>query len=144
MEKLSKEYIIQKVEGHKDLIRDATDRLSDTLYKFRKEHPNEFELNEEYSNEIRKILHEIISQVSMIGGFCDDQTRDYINKMVNIVGSITEQRISKLNSILLEFWAMKINAITPDYNKTPFRLSDMKPLASILENAFKSLGRQRT
>lgn len=142
MEKLSKEYIIQKVEEHKDLIRYATDRLSDCFYKFRKAHPTDYNLTEEESLEIRKIIHAIISEVSMIGGFCDDWTRDYINKTVNIVSAYTMQtRISLLASYTLELWANKINEITPDYNKTPFRLSDLKPLASVLENAFKSLGK---
>src|SRR3990170_7267191 len=102
MEKLSKEYIIQKVEEHKDIIKTATDRLSDILYDFRKEHSEEFDLNEETSLEVRKILHEIVSEVSMIGGFCDGWTRDYINKTVNIVGNMTSQeKISKFESPLL-------------------------------------------
>ena len=140
MEKLSKEQIIQDVEGHKDIIRDATDRLSDTLYKFRKEHPTEFDLDEENSLEVRKIIHQIISEVSMIGGFCDSWTKNYITKTVNIIGAFTSKsRISIFNSFFLEFWAMRLNALMIDYNKTPFRLSDLKPLASMLENIFKSL-----
>src|SRR5208283_5597502 len=138
MEKLSKEQVIRIVEGHKDIIRDATDRLSDSFCKFRKAHPNDLDLTEEESVEIRKIIHSIISEVSMIGGFCDSWTRNYIAKTVNIVSAYTvERKISILSFYMLELWANKINEITPDYNKTPFRLSDLKPLASILESAFK-------
>src|SRR4030066_1274681 len=136
MEKLSKEYIIQKVEEHKDIIQNATDRLSDILYKFRKEHPSEFDLNEETSVEVRKVLHEIISEVSKIGGFCDSWTRDYIDKTVRIVGDMTSHdKISKFETPILELWAMRINGIIIDYTKTPFRLSDLKPLADILDTA---------
>lgn len=145
LERLSKEYVIKKVEEYKELIRDATDRLSETLYEFRKQFPKEFDLNEEFSLKVRKILHEIVSQVSNIGGFCDGWTRGYIDKTVTIIGTFTSKRkISVFYSMTLELWAMRINAITPDYNKTPFRLSDLKPLASILENILKSFGNKTT
>lgn len=142
MEKLSKEYVIQKVEEHKDLIKDATDRLSETLYTFHKQYPKDIELNEEFSLEVRKILHEIVAEVSMIGGFCDNWTRDYLDKTVNIMaGIIAPREISYFNSFAIELWAMRVNAIMIDYNKTPFRLSELKPLLDILGKAIKSIGK---
>jgi hypothetical protein len=140
MQNLSKEQIINNVEGHKDIIRDATDRLSEILYKYRKKCTTDLNLSHEESLEIRKILHEITSEVSMIGGFCDSWTRNYITKTVNIVSKISSRsKISYFDCYALELWAMRVNAIIIDYNKTPFRLSDLKPLASILERALKTL-----
>lgn len=99
MEGLSKEYVIQKVEEHKVLIKSATDRLSDILYKFRKENPKDFELTDEYSLEVRKVVHEIVSELSMIGGFCDSWSRDYIDKTVTIVAGFTSKsKISVFSS----------------------------------------------
>jgi len=141
MEKLSKEYVIQKVEGHKDIIRDATDRLSDTLFKKRKLE-NSLLLSEEATLEVRKILHEIVSELSMIGGFCDKWTRNYIDSTVRILGITTSiSRINYGNVLQIELWAMRINGIVVDYNKTPFRISDLEPMFSVLKKALNAFGK---
>jgi hypothetical protein len=137
MDKLSKEYVIQKIEGHKDIIRDATDRLSDTLFRYRDQFEKKWELDEKASLEVRKILHEIVSELSMIGGFCDGWTKNYINDTVNIIGHAISTGVSYADALLLEWWAMRINGIIIDYNKTPFRLADLKPLFSTLKEGLK-------
>ena len=133
MEELSKEYIIEQVKAHKDLIKDATDRLSDLLFKARVSKHSE--LSEEDSLAVRKILHEIVSELSMIGGYCDRWTRHYIEQTANIVGIETSSRIRYINALVLDLWAMRVNAIMVDFSKTPFRLSQLKPIFSMLEKA---------
>jgi hypothetical protein len=141
MEKLSKEYIIQKVEEHKDIIKDATDRLSDTLFKNRKLN-NRLNLSEEATLEVRKILHEIVSELSMIGGFCDKWTQNYLDSTINILGITTaKSRINYVDVLQIEWWAMRINGIVVDYNKTPFRLSDLEPIFSVLKKALGTFGK---
>jgi len=136
-ERLSKEYVIQQVKAHKDLIRDASDRLSDVLYEGRKQLGSHLELGQEYSLTIRKIIHEIVSELSIIGGFCDNWTKRYIQETTLIIGAmVIPTRISYVHALMLEYWAVSVNSIIIDYNKTPFRLSDLKPLLSVLEKAF--------
>jgi hypothetical protein len=135
MKNLSKEYVIQQVEGHKDRIRDATDRLSEVLYKARKAISKDFKLDDESALAIKKILHEIVSELSIIGGFCDNWTKKYIDTTVNIIGHRTATGISYPVALLLEWWAMRINGIIVDYTKTPFRLSELKTLFSVLKEA---------
>ena len=140
MDKLSKEYVIQKIEEHKDLIRDATDRLSDAFFKYRKQFGKSRELSEEASLEVRKILHQIVSELSMIGGFCDGWTQGYIGNTVNILGKRTAKRkIQYLDVLMMEWWATRINGIIVDYNKTPFRLSDLKPMFSVLKEGLSKI-----
>lgn len=136
MEGLSKEYMIKQVKAHKDLIRDATDRLSDILYRARVS--KNLELNEKDSLAVRKTLHEIVSELSMIGGYCDGWTKNYIDKTVVVVGRQASLGISYAQAVLLDWWAMRINGIIIDFNKTPFRLSQLKPILSILEKVFRS------
>jgi hypothetical protein len=133
---LSKEYVIQQVEAHKDRIRDASDRLSDILYEGRKHMGNNLRLGEERSLAIRKIIHEIFSELSIIGGFCDSWTQRYIQQTAHGVGTIIAKQLNYADALMLEYWAVNINSLIIDYNKTPFRLSDLKPLLSVLQKAF--------
>ena len=136
---LSREYVIQQVEAHKDGIRDASDRLSDILYEGRKHLDSKLQLNEERSLAIRKIAHELFSELSMIGGFCDGWTQRYIKETAHTIGAMVATKVKYTDALLLEYWAVRVNSIIlVDYTKTPFRLSDLKPLLSVLEKALGS------
>jgi tetrahydromethanopterin S-methyltransferase subunit G len=135
LEKLSKEYVIQQVVAHKDRIRDATDRLSDLLYQARKSLGNNLKLDEENSLAVRKIIHEIVSELSIIGGFCDNWTRDYIDKTATLIGAEVAIGVDYGAILGLELWAVRITGFCVNFNKTPFRLSDLKPIFSVLEKA---------
>lgn len=139
MESLSKEYMINQIKSHKDLIKDSTDRLSEILYKARVS--KDSKLSERDALKVRKILHEIVSELSLIGGYCDRWTRNYIDETVRLIGAMTSTPITYLIVLTLDLWAMRINGIIIDYNKTPFRLSQLKPLLSILEKALGKLSK---
>lgn len=142
MEGLTKEYIVQQVEAHKDRIRDATDRLSEILHNARKTLLKEDKLDDENTLAIRKIVHEIISEISMIGGFCDKWSRDYIERITLAVSYMTSVEIYYVFALELEHWAVMVNSIIVDYTKTPFRLSELKPIFSVLKDALKTLGKK--
>jgi len=135
VERLSKEYMVNQVKAHKDLIRDATDRLSEILYRARVS--KNLQLKEKDSLAVRKTLHEIVSELSMIGGYCDGWTRNYINKTVSLIGEQVSTRVTYLDAVLLDLWLMKVNGIIVDFTKVPFRLSQLKPILSILEKVFR-------
>lgn len=135
MERLSKEYMVNQVKAHKDLIRDATDRLSEILYRARVS--KNLQLKEKDSLAVRKTLHEIVSELSMIGGYCDGWTRNYINKTVSLIGEQVSTQITYIDAVLLDLWLMKANGIIVDFTKVPFRLSQLKPILSILEKVFR-------
>ena len=135
MEDMSKEYMINQIKAHKDIIRDATDRLSEMLYRVR---VSRSKLNEKDSLSVRRILHEIVSELSMIGGYCDKWTRNYIDRTVSLIGKQAFTGIDYVDAVLLDLWAMKVNGIIVDFTKTPFRLSQLKPIFSMLEKVFRS------
>lgn len=132
---MSKEYMIKQIKAHKDIIRDATDRLSEMLYRVR---VSGSKLNEKDSLSVRRILHEIVSELSMIGGYCDKWTRNYIDRTVSLIGKQAFTGIDYVDAVLLDLWAMKVNGIIVDFTKTPFRLSQLKPIFSMLEKVFRS------
>ena len=113
LEKLSKEYVIQQVVAHKDRIRDATDRLSDLLYPARKSLGNNLKLD--------ACMH--------------NWTRDYIDKTATLIRAEVAIGVDYGAILGLELWAIRINGFCVNFNKTPFRLSDLKPIFSVLEKA---------
>jgi hypothetical protein len=123
------------VVAHKDRIREATDRLSDVIYKAKKELSKNLELSDENALAIRKIIHEIVSELSIIGGFCDSWTREYIDRTANIVGASVATKVHYVDVFMLEWWAVRINSLMVDFTKVPFRLSELKPIFSILKEA---------
>jgi hypothetical protein len=139
MEKLSKEYMIQQVVIHKDRLKDATDRLSQTLSEARlkKETQKSWELDEKTALRVREIIHEIMEEISIIGGFCDGWTKDYIRKTSPIIAGISAWDIDILHLSTLELFATMVNSIIVDFTKTPFRLSELMPIFSVLQEALK-------
>jgi hypothetical protein len=135
MEGLSKEYVVSQVESHKDRIRAATDQLSEILYNARKGLSEKFELDDQNTLAVRKIVHEIVSEISMIGGFCDNWSKEHIGRINQAVADMTSIKIYYPFALQLEYWAVIVNSIIVDYTKTPFRLSDLKPVFSVLKEA---------
>lgn len=133
---ISKERMIEIVIAHKDRIRDATDQLSEIIYKAKSNMPkNTWNLDEENALAIRKVIHEIVEEISIIGGFCDGWTRNYIAKTTPIIAGITAFDISVLDVHTLELFGTIVNFISPDFNKTPFKWSQLKPAFEMLKTA---------
>jgi len=139
VEKLSKEYMIQQVVAHKDRLREATDHLSQTLSKTKSKlkASGKWELDEKSALRIREIIHEIMEEISIIGGFCDNWTQNYIRKIAPIIAGITAFDMTILDRHTLELFATMVNSLIVDFTKTPFRLSELKPIFSMLTEAVK-------
>lgn len=133
---ISKDRMIEIVIAHKDRIREVTDHLSEIIYKAKSKMPkNAWELDEESALAIRKAIHEIVEEIAIIGIFCDSWTRKYIAKVTPAVSEITASDISLLDVHTLELFGTMVNFIAPDFTKTPFRLSQLKPAFEVLKTA---------
>jgi hypothetical protein len=139
VEKLSKEYMIQQVVAHKDMLREATDQLSQTLSqtKSKLKASGKWELDEKSALRIREIIHEIMEEISIIGGFCDSWTQNYIRQIAPIIAGITAFDMTILDRHTLELFATMVNSLIVDFTKTPFRLSELKPIFSMLTETVK-------
>lgn len=137
MEKMSKEYMIQQVIAHKDRLREAADQLSRTLSEARSKVKAEkgWKLDEKTALQIREILHEMMEQISIIGGFCDGWTQNYIRRISPFIAGISAFDIHIFDFHTLELFGTMVNSIIVDFTKTPFRLSELKPIFSVLKEA---------
>jgi hypothetical protein len=136
LEKLSQEYLIQQVITHKDRLKDATDQLSQTLSEYRSQNKAKtWTVDEKTALRIREIAHEIIEEISIIGGFCDGWTRNYIDKITPFIAGITAFQITTFEFHMLELFATRLNSIIVDFTRTPFRLEELKPIFSLLKEA---------
>lgn len=74
---------------------------------------------------VREKLHEIVSSLSVIAGFCDKEARNYALRISKVAAGITaENEITNLEGFVLESFCTMVNSIIVDYNKTPFSFSD--------------------
>ena len=102
---ISKDRMVEIVIAHKDRIREATDQLSEIIYKAKSKMPkNAWKLDEQSSLAIRKIIHEIVEEIAIIGGFCDGWTRKYIARVTPAVAGITTSDITLLDVQILELF----------------------------------------
>ena len=114
--------MIEIVVTQKKKIKEATDRLSQTLEDSKVD--NELELKKNSIVEIRKIIHEIISELSIIGGFCDGWSRNYVSRISSAVAETVSQcELMIWDALILELFATMVNSIIIDFNKTPFRFA---------------------
>jgi hypothetical protein len=77
-------------------------RRSEILYKARKTLEDKFELDDENTLAVRKIVHEIVSELSMIGGFCDKWSKQYIERINDTVATMTSVKIYYPFALMLE------------------------------------------
>lgn len=129
--------MIQQVIAHKDRIKEATDQLSEVLCKAKSKPKvkETWKLDDESSLQVRKIAHELVEEISIIGGFCDGWTKNYIKRISPIIAGITAWNIDVLSVSILELFGTMVNSIIVDFTKTPFRLSELKPILSVIKNA---------
>jgi hypothetical protein len=83
-----------------------------------------YKLDEQSSVAVREKLHEIVSCLSVIAGFCDKGARDYALRISKVAAEITAQNeITNLEGFVLESFNTMVNSVIVDYNKTPFSFS---------------------
>ena len=138
---LSSEVKLQTILLQKEEVRKATDEISRIIRKLGKGSPFEaslrrlrtkdkeiedpyYKLDEQSSIAVREKLHKIVSSVSIIAGFCDKNTKDYVMRISKVAAEISAQsEITSLDGFVLESFCTLVNSIIVDYNKTPFSIS---------------------
>ena len=99
----------------KKRIADLTGKILDTLYESKSREG----LGDEQELSIKKLVNEIISELSTIAGFCGSREREIVSSMTRLIPAITSQMES--TTLLLEEWCTIVNGISVDFNRTPFR-----------------------
>ena len=140
---LSQEVKLQTILQKKEDIRRATDEISKIIKKLGKGSPYKvairvlqkfddqepkgdpyYKLDEQSSVAVREKLHEIVSSLSIIAGFCDKVAQDYALRISKVATEITAQNeITNLEGFVLESFCTMVNSIIVDYNRTPFSFS---------------------
>lgn len=138
---LPPEIKFQTLLQKKDEIRRATDEISEILKKLGKGSPIEarlrrlqasgteydksyYTLDEQSALTVRQKIHEIISSLSVITGFCDNRARNFLVDITLVVSRITtKSEITALEGLLLEQFCTVVNSLIVDFNKTPFSFS---------------------
>lgn len=108
------EQITIVIVGKKRIV-ELTGKILDTIY----ESKSRESLGEEQELSIKKLVNEIISELSTIAGFCGSRERDIISSMARLIPAITFQTES--TTMLLEEWCTIVNGISVDFNRMPFR-----------------------
>lgn len=111
----SKQKMIDTVIAHKDRIVKATNEIIEKLSEFRKSTSGE----ETYLY-VKKRVNQIVSDLSIIGGFCRTRERGLVEIMNDMVQSIIMAE-GELFALLMEDWCIMVNGIIVDFTKTPFR-----------------------
>jgi hypothetical protein len=101
----------------------ATRRMLENISNKETEDPY-YRLDEQDSVVLRQKLHKMVSDISIIAGFCDKRTQNYIMQISKVAAEITAQNeITNLEGFILESFCTMVNSIIVDFNKTPFSLS---------------------
>ena len=113
---ISKEKQISIVISHKRKIVRLTNKILEILH--------ESSVHEKISDEqkllIRKLINEVVSELTTVASFCGSKERDWANRMTEIAAR-TSGILDYVWIPLFEFWCTMVNGITLDFNKTPFK-----------------------
>ena len=113
---LSKEKQIEIVICHKKRIVELTNRILEIIH--------DSDSKQEYITtqqlELKKLINEIICEMTTIVGFCGRSERNWVDNMTNGICMHTIY-LSWVASSILEHWCTMANSITIDFNKTPFK-----------------------
>ena len=119
---LPKEKMIEIVIDHKKNIVKTTNQISESLQKLREPTSKKMSLDYETALFVKKSVHQVVSDLSIIGGFCGGTEKDYINRMAFMLGGLVATGyIDIVTAPIIELWCTMVNSIMIDFNKTPFR-----------------------
>lgn len=134
---LSKEKQIEIVISHKKHIVELTNKVLEIAQKTGRNQ----EYNDSQKLQLKQLVNEIISELSIIAGFCSNEERNWVLNMA--VG--VDMFLSYGLSILLEDWCTMANTVAVDFNKTPFRFfgADLKLKWNQFEARIKGIADRR-
>ncbi|MCJ7631514.1 hypothetical protein MUP77_03815 [Candidatus Bathyarchaeota archaeon] len=113
---LPKEEQVRIVITSKKRIADLTGKILDVMYDSDSEN---YQLINKQESAIKKSLYEIVSELSIISGFCSSNEREFVNSITRYIPEMTPSLQS--TKLLLEDWCTIVNGIAVDFNKTPFK-----------------------
>jgi Arc/MetJ-type ribon-helix-helix transcriptional regulator len=128
--RMSKEKMIEIVMAQKKDIVETTDEIDEVFQKFYDKYNTEDFmhkttcLDSQNTLLIKKKVNDIISKLSIIGGFCDKDTQRYIDTLTGYGGKYASlDEISVVDIDFLSFWSKMVNRIIVDFTRTPFKLA---------------------
>jgi hypothetical protein len=113
----SKQKTINTVIAHKDRIVKTTNEIIEKLSRLQKSYISE----KETSVYVKKRVNQVVSDLSIIAGFCGAREKGLIeltDDMVRII-LLAEDKIGFVG--LMEDWCITVNSTIVDFTKTPFR-----------------------
>ena len=112
----SKQKMVTTVIKEKERIVKATNEIIEKLSELR-----DLESGKEASLYIRKRVNQIVSDLSIIGGFCGKREK----RLVEIINSMVQTILMVEGKVgfaeLLKDWCIDVNSIIVDFTKTPFK-----------------------
>jgi len=112
----SKQKMIDTVIAHKERIVKVTNEIIEKLNEAKGS-----ESEEKTSIYVKKRVNQIISDLSIIGGFCGRREKELVELTNDLVEPILAGMDSEISVGLMEHWCIAVNDIIVDFTKTPFR-----------------------
>jgi hypothetical protein len=119
------------VEEHKKRILKATNKILDTV-------GHGFDDNARL--QVRKLVNEVVSELSMIAGFCSSKEREWVETM-SFEMARSMMLLQPNSKPIIRLWCTLVNNVVVDFTKTPFRFLDTEFNVrwSYFETKFKTL-----
>ena len=112
--------MIDVVITHKQRIVKTTNQIIKRVREL-KPTPSE-ELRRETALFVRQSIDQVISDLSVIGGFCGKNEKNYIAQLASSVSPmVTSPSYIGFMSPVIEDWCTMVNSIIVDFHKTPFK-----------------------
>lgn len=105
--------MIDVVIAHKERIVKATNEIVEELSRLQESNT----LGKETSLYVKKRVNQIVSDLSVIGGFCGSREKSLVEIMESMVRNLLDIGFAGL----IEDWCIMANGIIVDFTKTPFR-----------------------
>lgn len=107
---------VKIVLSHKRKIVQLTNRILEILH----EANSNQKISSEQKLQIKKLINEVVSELTTIASFCNSREREWAGRMSRAIAGTTAI-MDYIFISLFEFWCTMVNSITIDFNKTPFR-----------------------
>jgi hypothetical protein len=116
---LSKQKMMETVIAHKDRIVNATRSIIEKLDSLQASRSSENE--KDVLLYVKKQVSQIVSDLSIIGGFCGAREKSLVELSTKLIQIILSMSRGGILSNLIEDWCLEVNGIIVDFTKTPFR-----------------------
>ncbi len=102
------------VEEHKKRIRKITNKILDIIGQ---------SFNDKTKLQVRKLVNEVVSELSVIVGFCGSREKKWVDAMSFEMASYMVF-LDMGSKPIIRLWCTLVNNVVVDFTKTPFRFLD--------------------